>query len=99
MVALLRKVLTITKAPAGFPFDPTLAVAVLRVLDVLAGVEQSVSIEAVVDVTGVRDIASSDDSHEAIVLPNPHLPSVRSTGSPCRSLCFLFSQQALDLLV
>ena len=95
MIAFPMQVLTVSKALAGFPLDPTLAVAVFRVLDVLARVEQCLFIEAIIDVPGVRDIASSDDPHEAIVLPNPHLSSVRGSGSSDRFLTSTLSAYAL----
>ena len=99
MVALLRQVLTVSEPPAGFPLDPTLAAAVLWVLDVLARMEQSISIKAIIDVSGVRDIAPSDDPHEAIIFPNPHLASICGAGSSDRFIRRLLSQQDLDLLV
>ena len=83
MISLSGQVLAITKAPAGFSLDPSLAVAVLRVLDVLTRVEQGVAVKAIVDVPCMGNIASCNDPHEAIVLPNPHLSSIccsRSSG-------------------
>lgn len=98
-ISLPWQVLTVAEPSTGFPLDPTLAVAVLWVLDVFARVEQSLSIKAVIDVPGMWDIASSDDPHEAIIFPNPHLASICGAGSSDRFIRRLLSQQALDLLV
>lgn len=99
VVSLTRNIHAISKAPAGFSLNPSLAVAVLRILDVLARVEQCFTIEAVVDISCMRNIAPRNDPHETIVLPNPHLPPICGTGSSGYARLCRLSQQALDPLV
>ena len=82
----------------GQPFHPTLAVAVLRILDVLTGMKKRSAIKAVVHIPCVRNVVPLDDAQQAVILLYTILTGIRTTAL----LLFLIgvtTQQGCDLLV
>ena len=57
-VAFRGNIFAVANSTAGFSLDPSLAVAVLRVFDVLSGVQQSFPVKTPIDITAMRSISS-----------------------------------------
>ena len=74
-------VFTVSDTAVCFSLHPLLAVAVLRVLDILAGREECFAVEAPIDISGVRDIMPGNDFHQPVILAEVHLTPVLSAGS------------------
>ena len=60
-VAFLTNAPAIAASPAGFPLDPSLTVTVFGILDVLAGMQQCLTVKAPIDISAVRCIAAIVD--------------------------------------
>ena len=54
--------------------------AVLRIFDVLARVQERSAIKAAVHIPGVRNIVSLDDPQESVILLHSVLSGIRSTA-------------------
>ncbi len=68
-VAFLWHLFAVAYPPTGFSFHPSLTVAVLGILDVLSGVQESFPIKSPIDVAAVRSISAVvDDPQDFIVL-------------------------------
>ncbi len=80
-VAFPWRVFAFPDTVARFPFHPLLAVAVLRILDVLARMKKCPAVEAPIDISGMRDIVPGDDLHQLVILVEAHLTPVLSAGS------------------
>lgn len=97
-IALSHKVIAATRFLGSQAFHPALTVAVLRILDVLARVEERSAIKAIVHIPGVRDIVPLNDSQEAVVLFHTFLTGIWSAALSF-ILSRLLTQQDCDLLV
>ena len=80
-VAFPWHVFTIPDAAARFLFHPLLAVAVLRILDILAGMKKRPAVEAPINISSVRDILPGDDFHQPVILAGTHQAAVASAGT------------------
>ena len=79
-VAFPWHVFTVSDTAVCFSLHPLLAVAVLRVLDILAGMEERSSVEAPIDISGVRNIMPGNDFHQPVVLAKEHLAPILSAS-------------------
>ena len=82
-VSLWRRILAVSDAATRFSLHPLLAVAVLGVLDILAGMEECLAVEAPVDISGVRDVVTAHDHHQSVVFTKAHLASITGAGPAC----------------
>ena len=80
-VAFPWRLFTVSDTVARFLFHPFLAVAILRILDILSGRQERSSVEAPIDISGVRDIMPGNDFHQPVILAEVHLTPVLSAGS------------------
>ena len=71
--------------------------AVLRIFDVLARVQERSAIKAAVHIPGVRNIVSLDDPQEAVSLLHSVLSGIRSTA--LLLLCVIITHQIGYFLV
>jgi hypothetical protein len=82
-VALWGRALAVSDAATRFSLHPLLAVAVLGVLDILAGMEERLAVKPPVDISGARDVVTAHDHHQPVVLTKTHLASITGAGSAC----------------
>ena len=71
IIRLFGQVFTATYAPACFSFDPSLAITVLRIMDVFTCVQKSRTSKIPVNVTNLRGITTKIDySEESLIFLN-----------------------------
>lgn len=81
VISLPGCVAAVADSATGFSLDPFLAIAVLRIFDILACVKQCVAIEAPVNISRMGHIVPGDDSHQTVVLSRGLLLTVQTSAA------------------